>query len=99
MGNLDNFFLGFLDLELNIFFLEIGFRGSFWTVVCCHVHVHIVSQFLDRSSNLKASMMHLIPFMCHMFISVAAIFYVIFPVLSGNGRYCLLSTSGTNGTL
>ena len=41
------------------------------------------------------SMMHLTPFMCHIFISVTAIFFL---VLSGNGRFCPPSTSGTSGT-
>ena len=44
-------------------------------------------------------MMHLMPFTCHILITASAIFYVIFSPSSGNGRHCLLSTSGTSGTL
>ena len=44
-------------------------------------------------------MMHLMPFICHVFITAAVIFYVIFSPSSGNGCHCPLFTSGTSGTL
>ena len=43
--------------------------------------------------------MHLMSFMCHILITAAAIFYVFFSPLSGNGRHRPLSTSRTSGTL
>ena len=43
-------------------------------------------------------MMHLMLFTCHVLITAAAIFCVIFSPSSGNGRHCPLSTSGTSGT-
>ena len=45
-------------------------------------------------------MMHLMPFMYHILITTAAIFFMYFlSPSSGNGRHCPLSTSGTSGTL
>ena len=44
-------------------------------------------------------MMHLMPFMCHILITAAAIFMYFLSPLSGNGRHCPLSTSRTSGTL
>ena len=44
-------------------------------------------------------MMYLMPFICHVFITAAAIFYIIFSPSSGNGRHCPLFTSGTSSSL
>ena len=51
------------------------------------IFIFCFTQFLDGSSNLKqdarrmSSMMHWIPFTCHVFIIATVIFYVKFFIL------------------
>ena len=54
-GESGEFFQEFFNLKTR-FFLERGFRGSFWTIHILHyfMYSYSASQFLDESSNLRA---------------------------------------------